>query len=380
MGAYTHFIAQSIKDTFNRKIPISGNDRPVVNESIHFEAAVNWLMKSIKQANGEASAKAYRFMNGWMTPYPETSGYIIPTLIALSNDKQDESFKRYALQIGLWLENRQTENGGFVGREVGALDTPIIFDTGMILHGFISLIRDLKEERYIKPAKRAADFLVGSMDDNGCFVKNLSNDIIHTYNVRAAWALISLSGLISDNGLKEAALKNAHWAVSQQLANGYYRHNNFKPNGNANLHGTAYVMRGLLEIYKQSGETKLLNSVILAADKLIDLYNENGYIAGELGENWEYLYKYTCLTGYAQTAIILFKLYQQNGEKKYYDTAVKLIEDVCLTQNITNSQAEHFGAIAGSHPIYGRYAPLQYPNWATKFFIDAILEKKKITQ
>ncbi|MGF1595582.1 MAG: hypothetical protein ACFCVK_01410 [Acidimicrobiales bacterium] len=31
------------------------------------------------------------------------------------------------------------------------------------------------------------------------------------------------------------------------------------------------------------------------------------------------------------------------------------------------------GAIKGSHPIWGRYAPLGYPNWATKFFLDALL-------
>ena len=31
------------------------------------------------------------------------------------------------------------------------------------------------------------------------------------------------------------------------------------------------------------------------------------------------------------------------------------------------------GAIKGSQPIWGRYAPFSYPNWATKFFIDAVL-------
>ena len=31
------------------------------------------------------------------------------------------------------------------------------------------------------------------------------------------------------------------------------------------------------------------------------------------------------------------------------------------------------GAIAGSYPIWGRYAPLTFPNWATKFFIDALI-------
>ena len=28
---------------------------------------------------------------------------------------------------------------------------------------------------------------------------------------------------------------------------------------------------------------------------------------------------------------------------------------------------------AGSFPVWGRYAPLQYPNWATKFLADALM-------
>jgi hypothetical protein len=47
-----------------------------------------------------------------------------------------------------------------------------------------------------------------------------------------------------------------------------------------------------------------------------------------------------------------------------------------MTQDVTSPAAPHYGGIKGSLPIYGRYAPLQYPNWATKFFIDALLSKK----
>ena len=31
------------------------------------------------------------------------------------------------------------------------------------------------------------------------------------------------------------------------------------------------------------------------------------------------------------------------------------------------------GALAGSFPVWGRYAPLQYPNWATKFLADSLM-------
>ena len=30
------------------------------------------------------------------------------------------------------------------------------------------------------------------------------------------------------------------------------------------------------------------------------------------------------------------------------------------------------GAIAGSHPIWGRYSRFEFPNWAAKFFVDAV--------
>jgi hypothetical protein len=31
------------------------------------------------------------------------------------------------------------------------------------------------------------------------------------------------------------------------------------------------------------------------------------------------------------------------------------------------------GAVAGSSPIFGRYMAFRYPNWAAKFFMDALM-------
>ena len=36
------------------------------------------------------------------------------------------------------------------------------------------------------------------------------------------------------------------------------------------------------------------------------------------------------------------------------------------------------GAVAGSFPIYGRYCRFQYPNWATKFTLDAQMYEKHL--
>ena len=126
-------------------------------------------------------------------PYPETSGYIIPTLLQLAKIYPDRDYTGTALKLGDFLVDMQGKEGGFAGREVGVLNTPIIFDTGMILLGLNSLARQGEHQKYEAAAKRAGDFLLDSLDDTGCFVRNLSNGIIHTYNVRAAWGLMALA-------------------------------------------------------------------------------------------------------------------------------------------------------------------------------------------
>ena len=42
-------------------------------------------------------------------------------------------------------------------------------------------------------------------------------------------------------------------------------------------------------------------------------------------------------------------------------------------QNLTSSNNGIRGGIQGAFPIYGWYAPFCIINWATKFFVDALL-------
>ena len=377
---YMHFFTQSIAD-YVAGVPKAGDiDEQAVDDETHLRAAVAWLDRSIQNCGGIASSKAYRFGKGWMSPYPETSGYIIPTLLQLAKIYPDRDYENTALKLGHFLVGMQGEEGGFTGREVGVLETPIIFDTGMILLGLNALARRNSGPEFEKAARRAGDFLLGSMDDTGCFVRNLSNGIIHTYNVRAAWGLMALAKTTGEQKYADGALHNAEWTLRQQLDNGFFKNNIFKLGGNANLHGISYVMRGLLEISRLAEpETakKLKAAVRLTADQLVALFQKHGYIAGELNKDWSYPVNYLCLTGYAQLSIILLKLHEETPNPDDQKTAFELINIVATTQNIKDKAEPHYGGVKGSHPVYGRYAPLQYPNWATKFFIDALLEKRK---
>ena len=72
------------------------------------------------------------------------------------------------------------------------------------------------------------------------------------------------------------------------------------------------------------------------------------------------------------------RLYELTGDARYRDAGLQAVERAAGRQ-VRSSWAAIDGALAGSYPIYGRYAPLQFPNWATKFLVDSLLLRERVT-
>jgi hypothetical protein len=53
--------------------------------------------------------------------------------------------------------------------------------------------------------------------------------------------------------------------------------------------------------------------------------------------------------------------------------AISALRYVMSAQDITTRNLDLRGAIKGSQPVWGAYSRLTFPNWATKFFIEAML-------
>lgn len=350
----------------------------IKEDQMHLDAATHWLLRSTEKVNLNGSSKAYRIINGWMPAYPETSGYIIKTFLNLHEFYQDEKYLDISKKIGDWEISIQLDNGGFAGRELGFLTAPVVFNTGQIILGLNELYKKTKEEKYLNTTIKAGYFLLECIDETGCFVKNLSNNIVHAYNVRVAWALIELGSLTKSSEFTEAGKKNVNWTISKQLENGYLLNNNFKPGQKALTHSIAYVLRGILESYFLTKEDKYMKAILKTTEKIISIYGIHKKLSSEIDEKWNNLSSHICLTGYAQLAIILLKLFKINLDSRYLNTALHLIDDVKMHQYIKNPNKDYYGGIKGSFPIYGKYAPLQFPNWATKFFIDSLLLKMEV--
>ena len=95
--------------------------------------------------------------------------------------------------------------------------------------------------------------------------------------------------------------------------------------------------------------------------------------ARALDAEWGSTERWACLTGTAQLATAWFRL-AVTGESRYLRRPAPRIEYLeAIARPSTPADPGIKGGIAGSQPVDGRYVPYQYPNWAAKYFVDALL-------
>jgi hypothetical protein len=73
----------------------------------------------------------------------------------------------------------------------------------------------------------------------------------------------------------------------------------------------------------------------------------------------------------------MMKLHARTAEERYRHAARRLVDFLIYMQELSGVGPNRRGALPGSYPIWGPYAPLKYPCWATKFLIDLLLLVEK---
>ena len=93
-------------------------------------------------------------------------------------------------------------------------------------------------------------------------------------------------------------------------------------------------------------------------------------LAANYNDDWLPAARHACLTGTVQLGGVWLRLYDATGDPRWLNAGLKAIEEAAAIK--TSAWASIHGALPGSFPL-GRYAPLQYPNWATRFLADSLM-------
>jgi hypothetical protein len=318
----------------------------------------------------------YYFQWGWTSSYPETTGYIIPTLIQYANNFDKPEFLAISRAALDWLLTIQKPSGGWQSGYVHQDREEVVFNTGQILRGLVSGYTQFEEQKYLDSAIKACEWLISIQDKDGSFKNHVYLNQARVYDSYVVAPMLEVYTHCGDDRIKDAAVKNIEWIISKkQNSNGWFTDcdNTIKRNHKPILHTIAYTVDGILDCALILENQKFLEAASKPADVLLDQFLSKGELAGRFDKNWKGTEK-TITTGCAQISIIWEKLYQKTGEEKYKPGYERMNKNLTLyaTRDIEESQNTK-GALFGSFPFWGRYESFACPNWATKYMMDSLM-------
>lgn len=352
---------------------------PLESPERHLRAAVDWLLRAQRATPDDGVAHSYDLRRGlWHASYPETTGYIIPTLLDYSDHFGGEEFASAAIRMADWEIAEQLPDGGV---RAGTMDAevvvPTIFNTGQVLFGFARAFVATREPRFERALRRAADWLVDAQDADGAWRRFPSpfapGSEVKAYNTRSAFGLVRSWQAAGERRWLDAADANARWAISTALPNAFLPDNCLTSAREPLTHTLAYSMRGLLEVGVATGNTRYVDHAVRMADAIAAQQRPDGSMPGRYDSDWRPAGKWSCLTGNSQLAINWFRLARITGDKRFERHAVAANRYNMRAQDLRMRDPNRAGALKGSHPIDEEYMTWRYPNWATKFFADALM-------
>ncbi len=360
-----------------QQIDFRGN--PAYSDKIHLEATIEWLSLAQKMtSSGGVSAYYDVAHRTWSKAYRETTGYIIETFINYFHATGKKKYLEQAIDMGDWEITVQCEDGAFGEIKADGSIGKKIFNTGQVIIGFVCLYKETSNTKYLSAACKAADWIVRNQADDGSWATFVAQGP-KTIDARVSWPLLSLYNITKNPTYFSSASKNIKWILSQQKNNGWFDNTSFSVDNSPWTHLIAYTISGLIESYilLDKKNIEIFSSAYKAAEKLLQIYNENNFVGCSFDQDWKTNDNYSCITGNAQLAIVWIQIYDITQEKKFLDGAYSIIEQIKKTQITRSPYPELNGGIFGSNPINGDYAPFLLINWAAKFFVDALLLKQK---
>lgn len=135
-------------------------------------STLDWIVER------ELTSGGLEAIEGCGKPYPEVSGYCIPTLI-------DNKCEDLAIRVANWLVSKQRRDGSWKGMD----NTYYVFDTGAIIEGLRSAELLTKDIKYFQAIARAKRWIESMKNDKGFYKTSDGDDRTAFYLGRVAWIM-----------------------------------------------------------------------------------------------------------------------------------------------------------------------------------------------
>ena len=287
--------------------------------------ALEWIRRHESRSGGIVVDSSYG------EPYPEVTGYLVPTLLQYGE-------RELAARLIRWLVCVQQDDGGFTDPNEGL---PNVFDTGQVLRGLLAGAEIVPQA--LDSARRAADYICAQMQDGGrggfgarYQGQTYGGEIPESIHLYALPPLCHAAKVFQQTRYQTAAEACCAFYASHAQA----------LNLATLTHYLAYELEALIDLGHADRATAVLAGLQAAQ-------RPDGAVPGTAGVQW------VCAPGLAQLAICWYKL----GLWEPADRAVRWLE----------AHQEASGGFLGGYGEHAWYFADKEPSWAPKFFLDAHL-------
>jgi hypothetical protein len=328
-----------------------------------------------RRHSADGGLGSFHLIHGWGASYPETTGYIIPTLFALSDRLARPELEECALGAAQWLLDIQRADGGWQGGRVNEDRPSIVFNTAQVVRGMLASHARTGSQRHLDAAVRAGEWMVRAQEPDGSWKRHNFLGRARVYDTYVCAPLLQLHTATGMEPFRRAARQNLEWVVTRRHANGWFADadNTVHRNHTPITHTVAYTLDGLLECDKHLPELRLRELAAPALDVLLGKFLADGRLDGRYDDRWRGS-EATITTGNAQLAIAWARLHQLDGDNRKREGVHRMAQLLKGIQQLSNVGPEGgHGAVTGSFPLWGRYEKFAFPNWAQKYFADALL-------
>jgi folate-dependent phosphoribosylglycinamide formyltransferase PurN len=379
-GAY--LTPANLRIAIRQLVDVDRNLRRYTDQD-HLIAAAEWLKRAQDATSDGGIVGRYQLRTGWSSSYPETTGYLVPTLLKLTDELGDEDFFHRAQRAIDFLLAVQLPSGAFPGAEIAQNKTkPSPFNTAQIMHGLQAWLERTNDERCRVSLQRAGQWLCEVQDPSGSWHKYFYKDLATTYSAHLTCWLAEAGDFLGDSSMLEASRRHLAWVMQHYDAeHAWFDLCGFSAEDHAQrravTHTIAYTLWGVLRTAEVVGSAEGKAAAEKAAYAVLRRLELSRRLPGVLDFRWRPQATFTCLTGNVQMALIWLHMYREHGDPRLLNAALKAIDIVKAGQVMDGGPPGVLGGVAGSQPVWGAYIPHAFPNWAVKYFIDALLEKRK---
>ncbi|MFZ4632967.1 MAG: hypothetical protein ACOYNO_02040 [Saprospiraceae bacterium] len=346
---------------------------------MRLQAALAWIRQSFKATGSQGSSHSFSPVFGWAKAYPETSGYLVETLLRAAALPGQSDLYDLSVSCLRWLCNIQLPNGAFTGLMVGH-SKPSVFNTAQILFGFAAGLSDLSignaSERaaWHASSTRALDWLLQQRQPKGGWAIGayMAENPDPTYYTRLLWGMLQMADVLHRADAVEVVqaelLRYAQRFTPQHSVLDW----GFWPDQPAHTHTIAYTLEGFWQVARRLQEQDIMAQTVCSVDVLLQKRALHGRTAGTYDDLWHANLRYRCVTGNLQLSILCGQMGKALGRADLSDAAQSLFDEVAAAQ-CRLPWSPVYGAIPGSMPFWGPYLRGRFPNWAAKFWVDALM-------